>query len=87
MPTLMISLWLPPQLKQGFRLSILLDTLGLPMIPSRKTPPCETHADLGTEVNILEGTLGIAPDKLHSIYQIVVTQLPKSHYLKSSTNL
>ena len=52
------------------RLSSLLDTLGLPMNPSKKTSPCGLLTCLGIEVNIVEGTLSIAPDKLQSIYQV-----------------
>ena len=51
-------------------LSNLLDSLGLPMNPSKKTPPCETLTCLGIVVNIVEGTLSIAPEKLKNIYQM-----------------
>ena len=45
-------------------LSNLLYTLGLPMNPFQKTPPCEILTCLGIVVNIVDGTLSIAPDKL-----------------------
>ena len=50
-------------------LSDLLNTLGVPMNPSKKTSPCETLTCLGIVVNIVDGTLSIAPDKLQSIYE------------------
>ena len=52
------------------RLSDLLESLGLPMNPSKKTPPCETLTCLGIVVNIVDGTLSIAPEKIANIYQM-----------------
>ena len=40
------------------------------MNPSKKTPPCEALTCLGVVVNIPDGTLSIAPEKLQSIYQM-----------------
>ena len=65
-------------------LSELLDTLGLPINPSKKTPPCEALTCLGMVVNISDGTLSIAPDKLQSIYQVCCQVAPKKSLSKKS---
>ena len=72
--------------EQYDRLSDLLDTLGLPMKPSKKTPPCEALTCLGIVVNITDGTLSIAPDKLQSIYQTCCQVATKNPYLRSLTS-
>ena len=57
--------------EQYDQLSDLLGTLGLPMNLSKKAPPpCKVLTYLGIVVNIVDGTLSIAPDKLQSIYKI-----------------
>ena len=69
---------------QFHRLSGLLDTLGLPMNPSKKTPPCKTLTCLGIVVNITDGTLSIAPDKLQSIHQMCCQVATKKFLSKKS---
>ena len=51
-------------------LSDLFDTLGLPMNPDKRIPPCKSLVCLGIQVNLTNYTLKIAPDKLHSIYNM-----------------
>ena len=54
------------------------------MNPSKKTPPCETLTCLGIVVNIPDGTLSIAPDKLQSIYQVCWQVATKKSLSKKS---
>ena len=70
--------------EQYDQLSDLLDTLGLPMNPSKKTPPCEALTCLGIVVNIPEGTLSIAPAKLQSIHQTCCQVATKKSLSKKS---
>ena len=62
----------PRDKAQGYfkMLSDLFDTLGLPMNSDKKIPPCKSLICLGMEVNLSNYTLKIAPEKLHSIYNM-----------------
>ena len=70
--------------KQFDQLSGLLDKLGLPMNPAKKTPPCDTLTCLGITVSIPDGTLSIAPDKLHSIHEACCQVATKKFLSKKS---
>ena len=54
------------------------------MNPSKKTPPCKVVTCLGIVVNIVDGTLSIAPDKLESIYQVCCQVATKKSLSKKS---
>ena len=50
-------------------LSNLLDELGLPMNPSKCTPPCRALTCLGIHIDIDKNTLSIDKDKIQEIHQ------------------
>ena len=61
-------------------LSDLFDRLGLPMNPDKRIPPCKSLICLGIEVNLTNHTLKIAPDKLHSIYNMCLQVHKKNSF-------